>query len=223
MKSILCFGDSNTWGYEAGTVDLTTLMAKRFSFEERWPGILQKGLGRSYRIVEAGLNGRTTNTDDPEWPERNGLSALPLLIESHAPFDLIIIMLGTNDMKSRFNRSAKEIAAGMAEIVDKIRSLKFIIGVGEPKILIVSPPIIYKEDGFEDEFKGASKKSAEYAKLLEELCKSKGCFHLATEDIRFSDVDGVHLEGDFHARFGEKLITATERIMLNDMMVDKVE
>jgi lysophospholipase L1-like esterase len=211
MKEILCFGDSNTWGYQAGSIDLETLMAKRLSFEQRWPGILQKGLGESCRIIEAGLNGRTTNIDDPEWVERNGLAALPMLLETHSPLSLIIIMLGTNDMKSRFNRSAKDIAAGMSEIIDKIRSLKFIVGETEPKILIVSPAVVYKEDGFGEDFKNASKKSAEYAALLKELSRSKNCFHVETSEIKYSEIDGVHLEASAHAQLGKKLIVAVTK------------
>lgn len=214
MKNILCFGDSNTWGYVVGSFDPDTFMAKRMLFDERWPGILQNGLGESYGIIEAGLNGRTTNIDAPEWAERNGLKAIPMLLEANAPLDLIIIMLGTNDLKNCFNRSAKDIAAGLSEIIDSIRSLKFIDvePEAETKILVVSPPVVYKEDGFGEDFKNASKKSIEYGGLIKSLCKSTGCYYLDVSDIKFSDVDGIHLEESSHKELGNKLVSVIRGI-----------
>ncbi|MDX2165044.1 MAG: SGNH/GDSL hydrolase family protein [Gammaproteobacteria bacterium] len=211
-KTILCFGDSNTWGYVTGSIDLDTLLAKRFAFNKRWPGVLQQELAEPYRIIEAGLNGRTTNIDDPEWPDRNGLSALPILLESNSPIDMIIVMLGTNDMKSRFNRTASDIISGMSEIIDKIRSLKFISGESETKILVISPPIVTKEDGFGEDFKNANKKSSEYAQQLKHLCKQKSCYHLDASELKFSEIDGVHLEERSHQLLGQKIARAVKEI-----------
>jgi lysophospholipase L1-like esterase len=90
MKTILCYGDSITWGRNA--VDGT-----RFPFEQRWPGILQAGLGNDYRIVEEGLGGRTVATESWAMPHRDGRAMLAPILESHAPLDWVIIMLGTND------------------------------------------------------------------------------------------------------------------------------
>ena len=103
MKTILCYGDSNTWGYDPSS-------QQRFGPEERWTGVLQKELGMEYRIIEEGLNGRTTVWDDPIEGFKNGMSYLIPCIESHKPFDLITIMLGTNDLKIRFSVSAYDIA-----------------------------------------------------------------------------------------------------------------
>ena len=95
MKTILCFGDSNTWGYNPEN-------RQRFGPEERWSGILRNSLGEDYRAIEEGLNGRTTLWDDPIEGFKNGLDYLMPCLESHKPFDLITIMLGTNDLKCRF-------------------------------------------------------------------------------------------------------------------------
>jgi lysophospholipase L1-like esterase len=93
VNSILAFGDSLTWGFEAGTF-------KRHAFENRWPNALAAGLGGTARVIEEGLNGRTTVFPDPTaMPERNGAVALPMLLETHQPLDLVIIILGTNDIK----------------------------------------------------------------------------------------------------------------------------
>ena len=120
MKSILCFGDSNTWGYDPAT-------KTRFSRDKRWTGLLQKYLGNQYYIVEEGLNGRTTNIDEKEKynlgysrKNRNSLDLLPGLIESHYPLDLIVVMLGTNDLKSNFNHSANQIASNMKLVCQAI-------------------------------------------------------------------------------------------------------
>ena len=91
MKTILCFGDSNTWGYNPEN-------GQRFGPEERWTGILRNSLGEDYRVIEEGLNGRTTLWDDPIAGFKNGLDYLMPCLESHMPFDLITIMLGTNDL-----------------------------------------------------------------------------------------------------------------------------
>ena len=122
MKSILCFGDSNTWGYDPAT-------KTRFSRDKRWTGLLQKYLGNKYYIVEEGLNGRTTNIDEKEEynlgyfrKNRSSLDLLPGLIESHYPLDLIVVMLGTNDLKSNFNRSANQIASDMKLVCQSIIS-----------------------------------------------------------------------------------------------------
>ena len=83
-KSVLCFGDSNTWGY----VD-------------------------PYHVIEEGLNGRTTVFDEPFRDGRNARTTLLAVLETHAPLDLLIIMLGTNDLKHHLNVSASESARGL--------------------------------------------------------------------------------------------------------------
>ena len=105
-KSVLCFGDSNTWGY-------IPLTAGRLLRSERWPGILQKSLGDSYYVIEEGLNGRATVFDEPFRDGRNARTTLLAVLESHAPLDLLIIMLGTNDLKHHLNVSAHESARGI--------------------------------------------------------------------------------------------------------------
>ena len=98
MKTVLCYGDSNTWGYIGGT-------GERFAPEVRWPGVLQAALGGAYRVIEEGLNGRTTVFDDSIEEGRNGETYLRPCLQTHAPIDLVILMLGTNDLKRRFSLS----------------------------------------------------------------------------------------------------------------------
>ena len=89
-KSVLCFGDSNTWGY-------IPLTAGRLPRAERWTGILQKSLGESYYVIEEGLNGRSTVFYEPFREGRNARTTILTILESHAPLDLLIIMFGAND------------------------------------------------------------------------------------------------------------------------------
>lgn len=107
----MCYGDSNTWGNIAGTFDQKLLIHQRYPYEDRWTGQLQHLLGRDYQIIEAGLNGRTTGLDDPNKTRssRNGLTTLTSVLEMNYPIDLVILMLGTNDLKKYFHTTAEEI------------------------------------------------------------------------------------------------------------------
>ena len=105
-KSVLCFGDSNTWGY-------IPLTAGRLIRGHRWYGILQQFLGGPYYVIEEGLNGRTTVFDEPVRDGRNARTTMLAVLETHAPLDLLIIMLGTNDLKHHLNASASESARGL--------------------------------------------------------------------------------------------------------------
>ncbi len=104
MKTVLCYGDSNTWGSDPET-------GERFAPDVRWPGVLRRSLGEGYWVIEEGLGGRTTVRDDPiEGAHKNGRAYLRACLESHKPIDLMTIMLGTNDLKARFAASASDIA-----------------------------------------------------------------------------------------------------------------
>ncbi|WP_216624798.1 GDSL-type esterase/lipase family protein [Paenibacillus foliorum] len=105
-KTIVCFGDSNTWGYDAET-DL------RFDEETRWTGLLASHLGSQYSVIEEGLSGRTSVCEDPLFEGLSGLSYLYPCLMSHSPLDLIVIMLGTNDTKDRFGLTSYNIAQGI--------------------------------------------------------------------------------------------------------------
>ncbi len=125
MKNILCYGDSNTWGFVPGSLNFETYYVERYPYHKRWTGILQKRLGDNYRIIEEGLNGRTTNVDYANEQGRNGKTFLPIALYSHAPLDLAILMLGMNDLKKEFNRSAAEIASATSELIEIIQKSTF--------------------------------------------------------------------------------------------------
>jgi hypothetical protein len=110
MRTVLCYGDSNTWGYEPAT-------GNRFPEDVRWPGVLARELGNGFRVIEEALNGRTTVREDPVEEYKNGKDYLRPCLESHRPLDLVIIALGVNDLKARFFASASDAADGAGVLV----------------------------------------------------------------------------------------------------------
>ena len=114
--NILCFGDSNTYGYKPDGTG-------RFDTDTRWTSLLQKKLGADHRVIEEGLCGRTTVFQDDLREGRRGLDLIGVTMEMHTPIDLLIVMLGTNDCKTRYNASAGTIAKGLAQVIQKARKM----------------------------------------------------------------------------------------------------
>jgi Lysophospholipase L1 and related esterases len=203
-KHILCYGDSNTWGY------IPASNGTRFATNVRWPGVLSKLLRTNYRITEEGLSGRTTVWDDPYSPgiERNGYKTLGALMESHKPLDLVIIMLGTNDLKYRFSCTAFDIAQG-AEVLARA-AFNPVYGPGNgkpPDILIVCPPPVWEvQTAFGPEFKNAREKSFELHDAFRRMSKATGLPLMFSGDFIASDPsDGIHLSEESHSILGQEV------------------
>lgn len=196
MPVILAYGDSNTWGYDPAT-------AARFPPAVRWTGVMAQALGAGFRVIEEGLNGRTTVFDDPIEPHRNGLAYLPPCLLSHAPLDLAIISLGCNDLKSRFGLTPGDIALGVERLVMAARSPAVGPGGKPPDIIIAAPPPVAELTAFAEMFQGAQEKSralgARYRALAE---LHRVGFVDAGEHIGCSSLDGIHYEADQHAKYG---------------------
>lgn len=204
MKNILCYGDSNTYGMNPED-------GQRYDYNIRWTGILQNLLGSEYRVIEEGLNSRTTVLDDPYGVLRNGKTYFTPCIDSHYPLDLIIIMLGSNDMKVRYHVPACDIAKGagilakMALDITKEKSL-----TNTPaKVLLVSPMHISEAiitSGMGESFGNmrSCKISTQLASKYEEVAKSLGIeFMDAAKVTEPSEIDGLHLSEDGHKALGE--------------------
>ena len=209
MTNILCYGDSNTWG----CIPLQgPEPARRYPPGARWPSVLRRELGDGYWIVEAGLNGRTTVWDDPLEPHRNGRKLLLPTLLTHQPLDLVIIMLGTNDLKRRLNASAAEIAEGAGMLVDVVAASGCGPDGRAPQSLLVCPPPIAEVDQFDDEFEGGAKKSRQLAGHFAAIAAQRSCaFFDAGALISSSDVDGIHLDEPQHAVLG---VAIAERVRL---------
>jgi len=204
MINILCFGDSNTWGY-------TPLSGARYSINERWPRVLQARLGDKYHIIEEGLCGRTISSHMQDRPQRSGQEFLPALLESHRPLDLIIIMLGTNDLQHCFNLTAEEIANNIKHFCSTIKNNEYIKQhIPQTKILLISPsPLaeLPKED--QALFKNGQLKSQQLASLYYDVATELKIEFLNAHDIvETTDDDGIHWTKEQHEQFGT-LLTST--------------
>jgi len=198
MKTVLCFGDSNTWGY-------SPLDGSRHPHDVRWTGVLQRSLGDGFRVIEEGLNGRTNVANEEERPIRSGLDVLPILLESHRPLDLVVIMLGTNDLKHDFNLSAEEIADGARQVCRSVIDCEYL--VDPPQILLISPThveLMTEEE--QDIFIGAIEKSRELARHYQVVAEDLGIHFLdASRIVVKTNLDGVHWDAGQHHDFGKAL------------------
>jgi lysophospholipase L1-like esterase len=193
MKTVLCYGDSLTWGYNPrdGT---------RYPFAQRWPGVLHHTLGGGVRVVEEALSGRTAATDSWVLPDRNGRAMLGPLLESHAPLDWVVVMLGTNDVGPSFRLSAAEVAFGCATLVWAVQKSQAGPGGGVPEVLLIAPPVLGEVSGLMGLFfaggEAASRGLARAYATVAEACR---CHFLdAARHVRASPVDGVHLDPEGH-------------------------
>jgi len=197
MKNILCYGDSNTHGYIPET-------GRRYPFSVRWTGILQQRLGSRARVIEEGLNGRTTVHDEALRVGKNGATYLPTLIESHSPIDLLVLMLGTNDILYFHEVSAYDAARGISRLIDLTRITSGTLDYPAPTILIVAPPVTL---ALPDEVKklcpGDPAKSQQLARHFKQVAEAQQClFFDAAEVVTASNVDGVHLDAENHHKLG---------------------
>ncbi|MBD8555670.1 SGNH/GDSL hydrolase family protein [Rhizobium sp. CFBP 8762] len=192
-KTIVCYGDSLTWGFDAATP------GGRHSLRDRWPKVLADALGSDVDVIVEGLNGRTTAYDDYLAPcDRNGARILSTVLHSHSPLDLIIIMLGTNDLKPVVAGTAFAACQGMERLVEIIRHHPWTDGnAPKPEILIVAPPVICETANaqFAAMFAGGVEQSALLAPLYADLADELQCgFFDAGSVARTTSLDGVHLD-----------------------------
>ena len=206
MKTLLCYGDSNTHGTLPSTDPTVRL---RLGPEERWPGVVRQRLGADWFVVEEGLGGRTTVRDDPVYgAHKNGLSGLPIALESHQPIDLVVLMLGTNDFKVIYSMTAIDIARAVAVLVERIRGAAASGRDGRtgPNVLLVSPPRVL-EIGMQVELRaGGTAKSERLGGLLADVAKAHSIPFLdAATLIKPSTIDGVHFLAPEHLKLGNAI------------------
>ncbi|MGV1768260.1 GDSL-type esterase/lipase family protein [Rhizobium rhizogenes] len=194
IQNVLCFGDSNTFGLKPNPFPWTR---ERWAETERWPTVLATLVAANF--ISEGLPGRTAATVNHGSPHLDAIPIIPALMESHTPIDTVIVMRGTNDLQSAFNLSPEAITIAMAGIVKSLRKAERIVGALEPRILVLSPPVI-SEVGFRsDTFAGAAQKSLRLARLYEGMASALGADFLdASIHVKSSDIDGLHLDTDQH-------------------------
>lgn len=213
--TILCYGASNTYGQKPDR-------SGRYAANERWTGILQNALGSTFYIIEEGLNGRTTDLEhpNPTKPNRNGLTYFKACLESHMPLSAIIVMLGTNDLKTTYNRSAQDIAEALRHYPEYVRELCTVRSLPVPKVILVSPPYMDSQAsqfinsmptaGIYDET--SDQKSHELGKFIEHVALETDSLFLDAGPITHTGEDGCHLDASSHTT----LAAALQKLIATD-------
>jgi lysophospholipase L1-like esterase len=207
---ILCFGDSLTWGLDPGT-------GRRHGEDVRWPCVMQQALGPGVRAIEEGQGGRSTVFDDPDSDvDKNGARALPIILSTHQPLDLVILMLGANDLKPGIRGDPQAAAEGMERLVHLVRSHPWHASCAVPSILIVSPPHFRTTAKGEPPRMGRRiEDSRQLAPLYADVATREDCgFFDAATVATASDVDGVHLEAADTRAIGAALAGLVARTFL---------
>lgn len=217
---IMCYGDSNTWGWMPVKSGSTT----RYPSDVRWTGLLQEKLGNQYVVIEEGLNGRTTGVDDfansldatiSEGLNLNGNPTLLPILKSQAPLDVVVIMLGTNDVKPHLRQDINKISASMERLVEMVKKSST-EGMDwtlykAPKVLVVAPvPVrVGESKDMNDTFVGGYELSTEIGNAYKDVAKRQGVEFLdASKIIPAADgLDGIHLSPEGH----KKLAAAIEK------------
>jgi len=200
-KVVLCYGDSNTWGRLPDR-------SGRYDAKTRWTGQLQKLLGYGYYVIEEGLGGRTTDLNDNDSPVRNGLDYFEPCFKSHNP-DIVVIMLGTNDYKFRYERNSSDIKRAVKKYIDLINSMNN----NKTKIVLMSPAVIdpvaplfknFYEKDYNDASGPASQRLAEEFKILAD---ESDVASLDTTNMIQTGEDGLHLDLKSHEVLANELST----------------
>lgn len=202
MKTVLAFGDSLTWGYVAPD-------GARHTREDRWPVALAAALGGRVEVIAEGLNGRTTAFDDNLGDaDRNGARILPTLLASHRPLDLVIVMLGTNDLKPVVHGQAIAAKQGIAKLISLVRHYDWPSAADAPGVLIVAPPPLCEtgDPEFAAMFAGGIEQSHMLASMYADLADEMECgFFDAATVARTTPLDGVHLDAENTKAIGKAL------------------
>ena len=199
MKTILCYGDSNTWGYDPASNG-------RFDIHTRWAGVLRDQLGEDWWVIEEGLGGRTTVHEDHIEPYRNGMTYLMPCLLTHKPIDIVVLMLGTNDLKQRFGLPASDIGLGARLLCETILASSVGPDDKAPALILMSPPPTapLERTRFSEMFAGAEEKSKRLAGHYRFHAQELGCHYLNAGDVvTSSSLDAIHYEASEHRKLGE--------------------
>lgn len=217
---ILCYGDSNTWGTIARWVD-SDLPSERLDPGHRWPCVLQAELGDDYHVIEEGLSGRTTIYPRADGQWKNGEPYLLPCLRTHRPLDLVIIMLGTNDLQARKDITLEELPVGISRLVDIVQSEWFSgRDMKPPKVLIMAPVEVHSAApngriSYREKFRGeiGFGLSRKFPEVYRKVAQEKGCYYLnAAEYACPGDADGLHFDGECHIRLGKAVAEKVKEI-----------
>ena len=200
-RTLLCFGDSNTHG----TPPIVTRgVYARFDSQTRWPCVAHKALGAGWDLVEEGLPGRTAQYEDLMMgAHMDARPGLKIALCSHGPIDVLTLMLGTNDVKTRFGATPQQVTAGIAGLLDFALGDEMQIRHGGFKVLLICPPPVLEQGPIKSEFTGGRDVSMALPPLYATLAAARGAAFLdAGQVIEVSPVDGIHYEAEAHLALG---------------------
>jgi len=203
VRTVLCYGDSNTWGYLPGEE------GKRLGYDERWPGVLRARLGGGTNVLEEGLSGRTSAYDAPHDPILNGLTFLPVCLATHAPIDDVVVLLGTNDLFLPGALTAHFAAQGVGLLVDRIMAGTAGPDDTAPRVLAVVPPP-YGPLGEDEAWSPHGREESErFSEAYARMAAERGCDLLDLRGVvESSPVDGIHFDAAGHRAIGEAVASA---------------
>jgi len=190
-KRILCFGDSNTWGYISGTKH------ERYPANIRWTGVLQNLLGNNYEIIEEGLNSRGILKGD-----RVAMDYILPCLDTHDPLDYVLIMLGSNELKSEFDLSTKDVGDNLKLLIQTIQNHSSQLRDIKPEIVIIVPPILNENTEYSlnnNKYAGAHEKSLQFKEVYSQIAKEFDLKIVDVQDQMIVGVDGAHITSDSHA------------------------
>ena len=215
---ILCFGDSNTYGICRRGPDVEGALTPdsdyvRLDADRRWPGVLQRRLGTGYEVIEEGLNGRTTDLDEPGRPGLNGRTYFVPCLLSHRPLDVVVIMLGGNDLKPRYDRTSEEIAEALGRYVDDVAVhatdrrgvVPVTVLVGPTRVDDAAPQ--YRDLVGDNLDPGHAARSRLLTQEIRRVARQRGVVYAAAAEVAHPGEDGMHLDLASHSRLGEFLAT----------------
>jgi len=206
VRRLVAERKTNTWGYPPGG-------GERLPRDIRWPGALQRLLGKGYHLIEEGLNGRTATVEHPWVEGRSGRPYLLPCCRSHAPLDLVIIYLGTNDLADRYQFSAADIAQACASLVRVVRAADCGRGSGTPPVLLVCPPPLRASGPDATEYEAAAAKSRTLGVRFADAAEAVAAELLDLDGVvRYSEEDPLHLDADGHRALAEAVEPLARRL-----------
>lgn len=205
-RTILCFGDSNTWGCPPGG-------GERFPRHIRWSGALQGLLGEGYHVIEEGLNGRAATLEHPWVEGRSGRPYLLPCCRTHAPLDLVIVYLGTNDLSDHYHLSAADVAEACASLVKVVQAAECGHDGGRPPVLLVCPPPIRATGPEAAEYETMAAKSRTLGARFAVAAETVGAELLDLDGVvRYAEEDPIHLDADAHRALAEAVEPLVRRL-----------
>ncbi len=196
MKKILCFGDSNTYGYIPGTGD-------RFDINTRWSGILKTLLKDRYDVIEAGCNNRTCFSDNPAGINQTGYKILPEYLKDD--IDIVVLAIGINDLQTKYNSNTKDFEKGL-ELVIKMTRQK----LPAAKIILAAPSKLEKNilKGYFGEMfdENSIKKSRIIGEIYKKTAENQNCIFVDFDKTaKVSEIDGLHYMPQEHKKIAQYL------------------